>query len=176
MIVSKPDGKVYAACRKHLGIALDFVGGGSVANIRVMDVKGVRDLDGRSKYTCHCTKRAVFYLYEVEERPSEPAVPYGDAGWRAAHPGPFTTEPEAERRRVELARILFGAPVSEDEDPIVFLNRAYHEGRLTKAGWSRLSELVAARDKAAEVTPCPVELNGVHKLACVGCGVKGGDW
>lgn len=88
----------------------------------------------------------------------------------------MVTVGDAEHEVSALPEAEAGAPVSEDEDPIVFLNRAYEEGRLTKAGWSRLSELVAARDKAAKLTPCPVELNGVHKSACVGCGTKTSDW
>lgn len=83
MIVSKVNGKSYAACRKHLGNALDFVGGGSVANVRVMTVKGDRDPDGRTRYVCACKKPAVFYLYEVVERPelveAEPAQPEAGA-------------------------------------------------------------------------------------------------
>lgn len=127
MIVSKFNGRAYAACRAHLGLALDHVtyGTGKVATVNVMEVKGKRDADGRVAYICHCHKPAVFYVFEVEERPEPSKCPEcGSLEPASRRPNPpgfacrnkWHDEPEAEA----------GAPVSDLPPCPVHLHQRHH--------------------------------------------------
>lgn len=99
MIVSKFNGKAYAACSAHLGHALRYVTYDGAADVRVMNVRGSRDTEGRANYTCACKKPAVFYVFQIEERPDMIESPEPDPG--------------AYLRPDELAQAEAGAPVTE---------------------------------------------------------------
>lgn len=92
MIASKVNGAAYAACRAHLGVALDKVTGpdSKSADVRVMNVKGMKGPEGLLKYVCGCKKPATFYVFEVEERPelvaSRPETVKRETMYRPAQP------------------------------------------------------------------------------------------
>jgi hypothetical protein len=113
MIVSKFGGRSYASCRAHLGIALDQVTGPDrkSANVTVMNVKALKDESGHLVYVCSCKKPAVFYVFEVEERPDMIESPEPDPG--------------AYLRPDELAQPEAGAPVTECRNNLVG-DRVHH--------------------------------------------------